>query len=271
MSQEKKISQEIASEAVAPKKGGEDFFADFAFGKVEMDLEEMLKSGMHFGHQKSRRHPRMDEYIFTTRKGVNIIDLEKTKAKLDEALEFLKKIKRSEKQILFVATKKQNVDLVVSLAKRFAMPYVAERWLGGTFTNFSVIKKRAEYLKKSQEMLAQGEFKKYTKFEQMKKAEELEKLEKKMGGIKEMHELPAAVFVTDLKEDELAVREAHNANIPVVAIADTNTDPTLAEYPVPANDDALSSLCLILSYMGKALDEAGVAAKDEKINNKNVE
>lgn len=244
--------QKAQASAKAHKKG-ENYFAELNLAKLEVTLEEMLKCGVHFGHQKSRRNPKMDKYIFTTRKGINILDLQKTKDKLDEALEFIKKLKSEGKQILFVGTKLQAKDLVKDAAAVSGMPYVVERWLGGTFTNFKVIRGRTRYLVESQEKMERGEFKKYTKFEQMKKAEELEKMEKRMGGIKHMSELPAAIFVTSVKEDALAIAEAKKIGIPVIAIADTNVNPSQVDYPIPANDDAISSLRLILAYACKAM------------------
>jgi small subunit ribosomal protein S2 len=218
-------------------------------------MEEMIKKGVHFGHQKSRKNPKMNEYIFVTKKGINLIDLQKTEEKLKEALEFIKKTKSEGKTILFVGTKKQIQDITKQAALACNMPYVTERWLGGTFTNFKIIRTRTKYMKDLKEMSETSEFKKYTKFEQMKKLEELEKLEKKMGGIKDLREMPGAMLVTDIKENDLAIKEAKKVGIPVIALADTNVDPTLVEYPIPANDDAISSVRLILSYVCKAIKE----------------
>lgn len=238
----------------------ESVFAPSVLGSLEVNLEAMLKAGMHFGHQKSRRNPKMAPYIFGVRKGINIIDLAKSREKLEEAMEFISGVRRSGKNVLIVGTKVQAKDLVVEAAKEMEMPYVVERWLGGTFTNFKVIRARAKYLLELEEKIEKGELRKYTKFEQLKKAEEMEKLEKRMGGIKHMSELPGAVIAMSIKEDELAITEAQKMGIPVVAIADTNTDPTKVDYPVPANDDALSSLRLVLGYFCKAL-----SVKPEKI------
>ncbi|GBE16822.1 30S ribosomal protein S2 [bacterium BMS3Abin15] len=238
------------------KPSSEDYFADFDFKNLETSMEEMLKNGVHFGHQKSRRNPKMDEYIFTTRDGMNIINLQETSEKLEEALEFAKKIKKEGKKILFVGTKKQAKDLTRSAAKRCEMPYSVERWLGGTFTNFKVIRGRTKYLKDSQEDLAKGKFEKYTKFERMKKAEELEKLEKKMGGIKDMDDLPGAVFIVDINENSSAVREAAKVGVPIISLTDTNVDPLKVDYPIPANDDAISSIRLMLGYVCKAIIES---------------
>ena len=234
----------------------ENYFASLDLSKIEMSLEEMMKAGAHFGHQKARRNPKMDEYIFTTRKGINIIDLQKTQERIKEALEFIQAVKKSGKNILFVGTKIQAKDLIREVAVATGMPFVSERWLGGTFTNFKVIRTRTRYLLDGEGMLARGEFKKYTKFEQMKKIEELEKMEKRMGGIKNMSDLPGVVFAMSVKEDNLAITEARKMGIPVIAIADTNIDPSGVDFPIPANDDAISSLKLILSYVYKAVQEA---------------
>ncbi len=241
---------------VEEKVERENYFASLDLSKIEISLEEMMKAGAHFGHQKARRNPKMDEYIFTTRKGINIIDLQKTQEKIQEALEFIKTIKKSGKNILIVGTKIQAKDLVREVAVATGMPFVSERWLGGTFTNFKVIRGRTRYLLDGEGMLERGEFKKYTKFEQMKKIEELEKMEKRMGGIKNMADLPGAIFAVSIKEDNLAIAEARKMGIPVIAIADTNVDPSHVDYPIPANDDAISSLRLILSYVFKAIQEA---------------
>ncbi len=250
--------QTVAPEAVVAKKAveRENYFASLDVSKIEFTLEEMMKNGVHFGHQKARRNPKMDEYIFTTRKGINIIDLQKTQEKLREALDFIKAIKKSGKNILFVGTKIQAKDLIRDVAQVSNMPFVTERWLGGTFTNFKIIRGRTRYLVESQDKLARNEYKKYTKFEQMKKIEELEKMEKRMGGIKFMTELPGAIFAASIKEDNLAITEARKMGVPVIAIADTNTDPTKIDFPIPANDDAISSLRIILSYVFKAITEA---------------
>lgn len=249
----KEAVEEVVVKPKEAKSGNELYFVDFDFSQVEITLEAMLKNGVHFGHMKSRRHPRMDQYIYTTRNNINILDLQKTIVKLQEAMAFLKSVQKDGKSILFVGTKKQASDLIFSLAKRLEMSYMVDRWIGGTFTNFKVIRGRAKYLKESEEMLARGEFKKYTKFEQSKKMEEIEKLEKRMGGIKEMTELPGAIFIADVKESAIVVDEARKVKIPVVGIVDTNTDPSLIDYPIPANDDAVSSLKFLLGCIGKAL------------------
>jgi len=221
---------------------------------------------VHFGHQKARRSPKMNEYIFGTKNGINIIDLEKTVAKLEEATQFVKKIVAEGQQILFVGTKKQAKRLVESAAKRCGMPFVVERWLGGTFTNFRIISERARYLRDGQEKMKKGEYGKYTKFEQMKIGEELDKLENKMGGIKQMTKFPGAIFVTGILEDNLAIQEARIKKIPIIALADTNVDPSQIDYPIPANEDAVSSLRLMIAYITKAVIDAKSSAAIPKEN-----
>lgn len=239
----------------AKKTSSEDYFADFDFGELELSMDQMLKNGVHFGHQKTRKNPKMETYIFTTKNGINIIDLEKTARCIEDAVEFLKKIKKEGKQVLFVGTKKQVKEILKSSAVRCQMPQVTERWLGGTFTNFKIVRGRSKYLIDMENGFASGEFKKYTKFEQMKKMEEMKKLEKKLGGIKNMAEIPAAIFVADTNQDGLAVKEARRMRVPVIAIVDTNSDPSVIDYPIPGNDDAISSVRLLVSHICKAMIE----------------
>ncbi|MDD2766685.1 MAG: 30S ribosomal protein S2 [Candidatus Moranbacteria bacterium] len=237
------------------KQVSESYFASFDFSKVSVSLEDLLKAGVHFGHLKSRRHPKMEEYIYTTRKNINIVNLERTAEKLQSAGTFLSGVVKSGKPILFVGMKTQTQDTVKSLATRLGESYVIDRWLGGTLTNFSCINSRAKYLNDTHEKLEQGAFKKYTKFEQAKKNEEVEKLEKKVGGIKRMGQLPGAIVIADVKEASLVIFEARKMNIPVIGIVDTNTDPSFVDYPIPGNDDALSSLRILLGYLGKMVIE----------------
>lgn len=261
MTEKKAAAQPQAVEAAATKAlSGEDYFADFDFGSLKIDMKDMLKAGVHFGHQKSRKNPKMKDYIFGTKNGINIIDLEKSVEKLEEAKKFIEKTVSAGGEILFVGTKKQAKNLVESAARRCGMPFVIERWLGGTFTNFKNISGRTKYLRDGQEKMKKGEYAKYTKFEQMKIAEELEKLESKMGGIKQMTKFPAAIFSTGVIEDSLAIAEARKKNIPIIALVDTNVDPGIIDYPIPANEDAVSSLRLMLAYVCQA-----VIAGKEKI------
>jgi len=256
--------QDVAEVATQKKaSSGEDYFANFDFETVKVDMKEMLKNGVHFGHQKARRNPKMDEYIFGTRNGINIIDLEKTREKLDEALSFIEKTIAAGSDVLFVGTKKQAKNLVESAAKRCGMPYVVERWLGGTFTNYRIISSRTRYLRDTQEKMKKGELSKYTKFEQMKIAEELDKLENRMGGIKNMTKLPAAILVTGVIEDNLAVKEAKKKKIPIIALVDTNVDPGEIDFPIPANEDAVSSLRIMLAYICQTV----LKAKEKRMTN----
>lgn len=232
------------------------YFANFDFETLDVTLESLLKAGVHFGHLKSRRHPKMDEYIFTTRKNINILDLEKTVIKLAAASTFLAEVIKSGKPVLFVGVKKQTHDAVRSLAVRIGMPYVIDRWLGGTLTNFAHIKSRAKYLVETEEKMARGEFKKYTKFEQAKKNEEIERLEKRMGGIKNLDMIPGAIVIADTREADIVLHEARKLAVPIVGIVDSNTDPSFVDYPIPGNDDAVSSLRIVLGALGKAILKA---------------
>ncbi len=230
-----------------------DYFGTYNFDGVDASIEALLKAGVHFGHVVSRRHPGMEPYIFTTRKNISIMDLEQTVVMLERAAQFLAEVAKSGKPILFVGVKKQTHDAVKSLAKRLGQSYAIDRWLGGTLTNFDQIRGRAKYLMESERMQEAGEYKKYTKFEQQQKSEEIEKLEHKVGGLKTLTGLPGAVVLADAKEADLAIREARRMGIPLVGIVDSNMDPTLIDYPIPGNDDALSSIHLLLARLGQAV------------------
>lgn len=264
----------MADVVAAPKaeeslvlEGGSAYFEAFDFSRVDDSIESLLKAGVHFGHLKSRRHPRMEQYIFTTRKNINILNLEKTKECIDKASAFLAATAKSGKPILFVGVKKQTHDAVKSLAKRINMPYVIDRWLGGTLTNYAQIIGRAKYLVDGEASYAAGAFKKYTKLEQLKKQEELEKLEHKVGGLRNMRELPGAIVIADAKEAGLVIKEATKLGVPIVAIVDTNANPSAIDYPIPGNDDALSSLRLLLGLLGRAVEKGStqkLAAAEKK-------
>lgn len=247
----------------APKeKGG--YFSTLDLNTLDVSLEGLLKAGVHFGHLKSRRHPKMDEYIYTTRKDINILNLQKTSEKLEEAARFLTQVVKSGKPVLFVGMKKQTHETVRSLAEHVDQYYMVDRWLGGTLTNFACIRSRARHLQDLEKSFALGEFKKYTKFEQAKKMEEVARLEKKVGGIKGMEEFPGVIVIADTKEAGLVLHEAGKMGVPVIGIVDTNTDPSAVDYPIPANDDALSSLRLLFGYLGKVVLTAKSAAKEIK-------
>lgn len=240
----------------------ENPFTEAEVNSLDISLEGLLKAGVHFGHLKSRRHPKMDEYIYTTRKNINILNLQKTAEKLALAGDFLSAVVKSGKPILFVGMKKQTHETVRALASYAGQFYMVDRWLGGTLTNFTCIRDRARHLQDLENRFAAGEFKKYTKFEQAKKMEEVERLQKKVGGIKGMENFPGAIVIADTKEAALVLHEAGKMGVPVVGIVDTNTDPSQVDYPIPGNDDALSSLRLIFGYLGKVIVAAQVAAKE---------
>jgi len=215
--------------------------------------EEMAKAGLHFGHRASRVHPKMKPYIFGVRNTVHIIDLEKTAEKFREALGFIKNLISENKTLLFVGTKVQIKDLTRDVSKECDLPYIVERWLGGTLTNFKTIEKRLEYFKELERKKEKGELKKYTKKEQAKIDHEIKNLEIKFGGIKNMEKLPEAVFILDMKKDNLAIKEARKKGVAIIGIADTNVDLTLADYPIPANDDAISSVKYILEKVKEVI------------------
>jgi small subunit ribosomal protein S2 len=224
------------------------------------DLEEMAKAGLHFGHRTSNVHPKMMPYIQSVRNSIHLINLEKTAEKMQEAMDFVKDIISQQKTLLLVGTKIQVKKMVKETAEECGLPYVSERWLGGTFTNFSIIKKRIDYFKDLERKKAEGELEKYTKKERAGIDRELKNLETKFGGIKNLEKLPDAIFVLDMRKDYLATKEAREAGIKVVGISDTNIDPTLADFFIPANDDAISSVKYILDK----LKETVLKAKPKK-------
>jgi len=217
--------------------------------------EEMFEAGVHLGHRISKWNPKMAPYIFTSRNNIHIIDLEKTAEKLKEAVKFVKELKKKKGVILFVGTKPIAKKIVEEAAKECKMPYVNERWLGGTLTNFPVISQRLEHFRELEKKKQSGELEKYTKKEQHLFEIELQKLQEKFGGLKEMTALPDALLILDIKRDSLAIKEAQRKGIPVIGICDTNTDPTTVDYPIPANDDSSTSLKLILEPIIKILKE----------------
>ncbi|MBU3965473.1 30S ribosomal protein S2 [Patescibacteria group bacterium] len=220
----------------------------------EKNLMEMLKAGVHFGHKTTKWNPKMSPYIFGVRNGVHIIDLEQTIGGLNSALAFVNKIATSGGVMVFIGTKKQVKGLIKESAAKIGMPYVAERWIGGLFTNFEVISKQIKLLDQLEKDRDTGKLDKYTKKEQLNLIRKIRKLIQKFGGIRTLKKMPEAVFVADVNVDRIAVEESRKKNIPVVAIVDTDTDPTLATYPIPANDDAISSVKLIV---GKLVEEFG--------------
>lgn len=221
----------------------------------EISLLEMLKSGVHFGHQKKRWHPQMKPYIYTMRGGVHIIDLEKTAEKLQAACDFVSSVISQGGTILFVATKQQAKEIARKQAEATGMPYVVERWLGGTLTNFENISKLVQRLKELRTKKEKGELAKYTKREQLQFDEEIQSLGKVVGGIESMGRLPQALFIIDIKKEKTALSEARKKNIPVVGVVDTNSNPKLVDYPIPANDDASKSIAYLADAIAAAIVE----------------
>ena len=223
---------------------------------VSVDMKELLESGAHFGHKTSRWHPKMAPYIHSKRQGAHIINLEKTVEALDTALPKITEIVKSGKKILFVGTKKQLKDLVKTAAESVDMPYVTVRWVGGTLTNVSTVNRQIKKLKNLERRMETGELEnRYSKLEVQRFQEEIDLLNERYGGIKEMMEQPAAIFVTDAIQDKNAIKEANTLGIPVFAITDTNVDPTNIDYVIPANDDAVKSVQKIVDYVVAAVKE----------------
>ena len=224
-------------------------------GKDTEDLDEMMEAGLHFGHKTSKTHPKMKPYIGGVRNTIHLINLEKTKEKLKEALEVVSDIVANKKTLFLVGTKVQVKGPVHELAIEAGLPYVTEHWIGGLFTNFEMVQKRIEHLKDLESQKESEDFTKYTKKERLDITEEIKKLEKKFGGLKNMERLPDAIFVFDLDENELAVKEAKQKGIQVLAIVDTNCDPTTVDYAIPANDDAVSSVKYIVEKVKNAIQD----------------
>ena len=220
-----------------------------------ISMKQLLEAGVHFGHQTRRWNPKMKEYIFTERNGIYIIDLQKTVKKAEEAYNFVRSVAEAGDSILFVGTKKQAQESIEQEAKRCAMFYVNQRWLGGMLTNFKTIQTRIAKLRKIEKMEADGDFAYLPKKEVIKLKAEQEKLEKNLSGIKDMKKLPGAMFVVDPRKEHIAVMEARALGIPVVAIVDTNCDPDEVDYAIPGNDDAIRAVKLIASKMADAVLE----------------
>ena len=232
-----------------------------------ISMKQLLEAGVHFGHQTRRWNPKMKEYIFTERNGIYIIDLQKTVKKIDEAYYFIRDLAMEGGTVLFVGTKKLAQESIEQEAKRCEMFYVNQRWLGGMLTNFKTIQSRINKLRKIEKMEADGDFDLLPKKEVIQLKAEQEKLEKNLGGIKEMKKLPSAMFVVDPRKEHIAILEAKALGIPVVAIVDTNCDPDEADYPIPGNDDAIRAVKLIASKIADAVLEGrqGEQMSDEAI------
>lgn len=220
-----------------------------------ISMKELLEAGVHFGHQTRRWNPKMGEYIFTERNGIYIIDLQKTVKLIDVAYNYVKSVSEEGGKILFVGTKKQAQEAIQNEAKRCGMYYVNQRWLGGMLTNYKTIKKRIDLLYKLEKMEEDGTFEALPKKEVIKLRLKQEKLERFLGGIKEMGGVPDAIFVVDPKKERIVIQEARNLGIPVIGIVDTNCDPDEVDYVIPANDDAIRAVKLIVSRMADAVLE----------------
>ena len=222
---------------------------------TQATFEELLDAGCHFGHLRRKWNPNMAPYIFMERNGIHIIDLYKTQAKIDEAANALRQLARSGKKVLFVATKKQAKDIVAEIVSRVNMPYVTERWPGGMLTNFTTIRKAVRKMVSIDKLIASSQYNNLSKRERLQIEREREKLQKNLGSIADLNRLPSAVFVVDVIKEHIAVAEARKLNIPTYAIVDTNSNPNLIDFPIPANDDASKSIALIVSKMVEAIEE----------------
>ncbi|MDI6698574.1 MAG: 30S ribosomal protein S2 [Candidatus Saccharicenans sp.] len=222
---------------------------------VSVTMKELLEAGVHFGHQTRRWNPKMKEYIFGQRNGIYIIDLQKTIKSFKEALQFVKGVAESGRQILFVGTKKQAQDIIRDYALKCESSYVNQRWLGGLLTNFKVIRNSVEKLVEMEEMREDGRWELLSKKEQSRKEKVFRKLQKNLGGLKTLTELPGAVFIIDSSKEEIAIAEARKMRIPIVAVVDTNGDPEDINYPIPGNDDAVRAIELFASKVAEAIIE----------------
>lgn len=232
---------------------------------VSVDIKQLLEAGVHFGHKTSRWHPKMAPYIHSKRQDTHIIDLTKTVEGLDKALPFLTKVAAAGKPILFVATKKNTKDAVKAKAEELGQPYMTERWIGGALTNVTTMTAQIKKLKDLERRMASGDLeKRYNKLEVQRFQEEIDDLNSKYSGVKDLNGKPGALFLIDIQGDQNAIKEAKTLGVPVVALADTNVDPSQIDYIIPANDDAIKGIHLMLDYVGQAIAEGkGVSEKDK--------
>lgn len=238
-----------------------------------VSMKQLLEAGVHFGHQTRRWNPKMAKFIFTERNGIYIIDLQKTVKKIEEAYNFIREVAEEGKPVLFVGTKKQAQDSIKEEAERAGMYYVNERWLGGMLTNYKTIKGRIDRLRELEKMQEDGTFDVLPKKEVIQLMHEKEKLEKYLNGIKDMPEVPGAIFIVDPRKERIAIKEAHKLGIPVVGIVDTNCDPDEIDFPIPGNDDAIRAVKLISSTISQAIIEAkqGVIEETETTTKEQTE
>ena len=230
----------------------------------DVSLRDLLEAGSHFGHQTTRWNPKMKPYIFTARDGIHIFDLVKTKAGLEAASAFAKATASQGGQIIFIGTKKQSQDIVEETAKRVGMPYIIEHWVGGLVTNWEEVKKRINHLLDLKTKKAEGFFKSRTKKENLMIDREIAKLERIFGGVADLKNVPAAIFVVDGRKDDGALKEARRRGVKTIAIVDTNVDPTNVDFVIPANDDATKSIQLIVETIAEAIEEGTKAISDKK-------
>lgn len=231
---------------------------------ARLEFKQLLDAGVHFGHLKRKWNPNMAPYIFDEKKGIHIIDLNKTAAKLEEAAAAMKNIARSGKKVLFVATKKQAKDIVAEKVKATGMPFVTERWSGGMLTNFGTIRRTIKKMATIDRMKTDGTFENMSKRERLQVSRQREKMEKNLGSIADLTRLPSALFIVDIVKEHIAVAEAKKLNIPTFAMVDTNSDPSKVDFPIPANDDATKSIELIVDTMIAAINEGIEERKNDK-------
>ncbi|MES2780598.1 MAG: 30S ribosomal protein S2 [Bacteroidota bacterium] len=230
----------------------------------KISQEELLEAGVHFGHLTRKWNPKMAPYIFMEKNGIHLIDLNKTAVKLEESAEALKNIVKSGRKVLFVATKKQAKEIIETEAARVNMPFVTERWLGGMLTNFTTVRKSIKKMQTIDKMAVDGTYANINKKERLMLEREKAKLTRLFGGIADLNRLPAALFIVDIKREHIAIAEAQKLNIPTFAIVDTNSDPTVVDFPIPANDDAAKSIALIAKVMTNAIAEGLTERKKDK-------
>ena len=238
---------------------------------MTIDIKTLLNAGVHFGHLTRKRHPNMSPYIFMEKNGTHILDLNQTANKLEESLIALKKIAKTGRRILFVATKKQAKDILVKHIKPLNMPYITERWPGGMLTNFVTIRKAVKKMAAIDKMKDDGTISTLSKRERLQMDRKRAKLEKDLGSISDMNRLPGAIFIVDIVKEKIAVLEAKKLGIPTFAMVDTNSDPNLVDFPIPSNDDASKSIDMILSYVASTLQEALTERDTEKKSHNSTE
>ncbi len=238
---------------------------------AQLQYKDLLDAGVHFGHLTRKWDPRMASYIFMEKNGIHIIDLNKTLACLDDATNAVRQMVRSGRKVMFVATKKQAQEVVSEEAKRLKMPHVTERWLGGMLTNFATIRKSLKKMTSLEKMIKDESYQSIAKRERLMLSREKEKLERVLGGLSDLTRLPAALFIVDVKREHIAIAEARRLGIPVIAMCDTNSNPNLVDFPIPANDDAFKSISLITAAIGKAIEEGLMERKRDKDDQKSQE